>query len=248
MIFIFSDFGINGPYSGSMRSVVMRMAPAVPVCDLMVDAPDHNPKAASYLLAALCREFKPGDVVLAVVDPGVGSARKGVVAQSDGVSFVGPDNGLFEIIMRRGKDVSMRTIDWMPDDPSASFHGRDIFAPVAAMIATDTSFETRPMVTKDRNITAQGWPDELAEVIYVDTYGNLMTGLLAQKMSDQLLLNNQVISGARTFSDVNLGEGFHYRNSIGLCEIAVNCGRADLQFDAVIGTTVAKHRLDDNNL
>ena len=106
MIFVFSDFGVNGPYSGTMRSVVMRHAPDVPVCDLMCDAPDRNPKAASYLLAALCREFQEGDVVLAVVDPGVGSARNGVVVKADGVSFVGPDNGLFEMVIRRAKNVT----------------------------------------------------------------------------------------------------------------------------------------------
>lgn len=248
MIFIFSDFGINGPYSGTMRSVVMRLAPTVPVCDVMVDAPDRNPKAASYLLAALCREFKPGDVVLAVVDPGVGSARKGLVVDCDGVSFVGPDNGLFEMIMRRGKDVCIRTIDWRPDDPSASFHGRDIFAPVAAMIATDTTFEATSIALGDRHATAQGWPDQLDEVIYVDTYGNLMTGMSAPDRSDTVMVNDHVIIGARTFSDVKVGQGFHYRNSIGLCEIAVNCGRADQQYGARIGTGVSIPRRAGNTL
>lgn len=239
MIFIFSDFGINGPYSGTMRSVVMRSAPTVPVCDLMVDAPDRNPKAASYLLAALMCEFKPGDVVLAVVDPGVGSARKGVVVNCDGVSFVGPDNGLFEMIIRRGRDVSIRSIDWQPDDPSASFHGRDIFAPVAAMIATDTSFETSWLAIDDRHAAAKDWPDQLEEVIYIDTYGNLMTGMMPPKEAEHVMVKGEVVGTARTFSDVKVGQGFHYRNSIGLCEIAVNCGRADQKYDAQIGTAVS---------
>lgn len=238
MIFIFSDFGVNGPYSGTMRSVVMRNAPDVPVCDLMLDAPDRNLKAASYLLAALSREFSVGDVVLAVVDPGVGSARKGLVVQADGVFYVGPDNGLFEMIIRRSSDVLIKEIVWAPKDASASFHGRDIFAPVAAMLATNQTFEVNDLPIVDRCLAPQAWPDDLSEVIYIDTYGNLMTGMAARKSTEKLVIDDQVVSCARTFSDVRPGEGFHYCNSIGLCEVAVNCGRADQMFGARIGTSI----------
>lgn len=238
MIFIFSDFGVNGPYSGTMRSVVMRNAPDVPVCDLMLDAPDRNPKAASYLLAALSREFSVGDVVLAVVDPGVGSARKGLVVQADGVFYVGPDNGLFKMIIRRSSDILIKEIVWAPKDASASFHGRDIFAPVAAMLATNQTFEVNELPIEDRCLAPQAWPDDLSEVIYIDTYGNLMTGMAARKSTEKLVIDDQVVSCARTFSDVRPGEGFHYCNSIGLCEVAVNCGRADQMFGARIGTSI----------
>lgn len=238
MIFIFSDFGVNGPYSGTMRSVVMRGAGNIPVCDLMCDAPDRNPRAASYLLAALSCEFRKGDVVLAVVDPGVGSARKGIVVEADGVSYVGPDNGLFELIIRQASKVSIKTIDWRPETTSASFHGRDIFAPVAAWIATGQAFECSPMQPADRFGDAQTWPDELAEVIYIDTYGNLMTGISARRQDEKIVINDHVLCGARTFSDVPPGAGFHYANSIGLCEIAVNCGQADQAFGAAVGAGV----------
>ncbi|MCC9622575.1 SAM-dependent chlorinase/fluorinase [Thalassospira sp. MA62] len=238
MIFIFSDFGLTGPYSGTMRSVVMRNAPDVPVCDLMVDAPDRNPKASAYLLAALQREFSNGDVVLAVVDPGVGSTRKGIVVRADGVTYVGPDNGLFEMIIRRAAKVDLFEIDWHPALPSASFHGRDIFAPVAARLAAD---DPLPMVALDlsaRCQVAQIWPDTLAEVIYVDTYGNVMTGLPAQGKNAEIRIGGHSVKWARTFSDVAQGQGVHYENSIGLCELAVNCGRADILFNAVIGMAV----------
>jgi S-adenosylmethionine hydrolase len=238
MIFVFSDFGVNGPYSGTMRSVVMRHAPDVAICDLMCDAPDRNPKAASYLLAALSREFQIGDVVLAVVDPGVGSARQGIVVKADGVSYVGPDNGLFEMVIRRANKVSVKVIDWMPDDASASFHGRDIFGPVAAWAAIDQAFAAHSIELNARFGPAQDWPDELAEVIYVDPYGNLMTGLSARSGDEKIEINAHIVSGARTFSDVPQGMAFHYRNSIGLCEVAVNCGRADKVMGVVIGNTV----------
>ena len=238
MIFVFSDFGVNGPYSGTMRSVVMRHAPDVPICDLMCDAPDRNPKGASYLLAALTREFQNGDVVLGVVDPGVGSTRQALVVKADGVSYVGPDNGLFEMVIRRAKHVSIEVIDWMPDDASVSFHGRDIFGPVAAWSATGQAFASHPIALDARFGPAQDWPDELAEVIYVDPYGNLMTGLSARSADEKITINGHSISGARTFSNVPQGSAFHYRNSIGLCEVAVNCGRADKVMGAVIGNTV----------
>ena len=82
------------------------------------------------------------------------------------------------------------------------------------------------------------WPDELDEVIYIDTYGNLMTGLRACGPDDTVAVNGQAVPMARTFSDVPVGKPFHYGNSIGLSEIAVNCGRADRLFDAEIGTKV----------
>lgn len=238
MIFIFSDFGVNGPYSGTMRSVLMRNAPECAVCDLMVDAPDRNPKASSYLLAALRREFRRGDVVLGVVDPGVGSARKGIVVTADGVTYVGPDNGLFEMVIRKSDDVQLRCIEWQPKDLSASFHGRDIFAPVAACVATGQEFACHDLTLDQRYDDAMAWPDELDEVIYIDTYGNLMTGLRACGPDDTVAVNDQAVPMARTFSDVPVGKPFHYGNSIGLCEIAVNCGRADRLFDAEIGTKV----------
>lgn len=242
MILIFSDFGVTGPYGGAMRAVIGRRSPDLAVCDLMVDAPDRNPRASAYLLAALTCEFQPGDVVLCVVDPGVGSKRRGIVVECDGVSYVGPDNGLFEILIRRASHCRIRVIDWQPENASPSFHGRDIFAPVACMIASGEPVKLDEIDPALRDIPAQSWPDELSEIIYIDSYGNLMTGLRAapgwQDRDQVILINGQSVSAARTFSDVALGQGFHYRNSIGLCEIAVNCGRADQVFGAEIGTVV----------
>ena len=208
----------------------------------MTDAPDRNPRASAYLLAALTHEFQPGDVVLCVVDPGVGSQRRGIVVECDGVFYVGPDNGLFEILIRRAASCSVKVIDWHPETASASFHGRDIFAPVTCMIANGEPVALADIDVGLRYAPAQSWTDELSEVIYIDSYGNLMTGILAapgwQNRNLSLLINGQSLSPARTFSDVGLGQGFHYRNSIGLCEIAVNCGRADQVFGAEIGTAV----------
>src|SRR5688572_23638495 len=97
MIALFTDFGVNGPYVGQMKAVLARAAPGVAVIDLLHDAPAFNPRASAYLLAALAREFAEGAVLLCVVDPGVGTTRRPLVARLDGRWFVGPDNGLFNV-------------------------------------------------------------------------------------------------------------------------------------------------------
>ncbi|WP_114088913.1 S-adenosyl-l-methionine hydroxide adenosyltransferase family protein [Thalassospira profundimaris] len=228
MILIFSDFHFAGPYSGAMQAAVMRYAgPKEGVVNLMLDAPDRDPMRSAYLLAALRCEFRAGDIGLCVVDPGVGSARRALVVRCDDSYFVGPDNGLFEVLIRRAHDVCLWQIDWEPDGASASFHGRDIFGPVAGMLAAGTGFARHELAADDRFADARDWPDDLAEVIYIDGYGNAMTGLRAshdRATASILTLGDMEITRARTFSDVPAGQVFWYENSFGLVEIAVNGG------------------------
>src|SRR5713226_6592440 len=135
MIVLFTDFGLHGPYTGQMKAVLHRMAPGTPVIDLFADAPAGNPKASAYLLAAYAAWFPAGTVFLCVVDPGVGGTRPPVMLEADGRRYVGPGNGLFELVERRAGQTRRFDIDWKPERLSASFHGRDLFAPVAAMLA-----------------------------------------------------------------------------------------------------------------
>ena len=136
VIVLFTDFGREGPYTGQMTAVLRRLAPEVEIIDLIADAPAHDPQLAAYFLAAYVDEFPPQTVFLCVVDPGVGGDRSPGVLQADGRWFVGPDNGLFEPIIRRCRDdARWRDILWRPSTLSATFHGRDLFAPVAARLA-----------------------------------------------------------------------------------------------------------------
>src|SRR5215467_7360454 len=114
VIALFTDFGIAGPYVGQMKAVLYRDAPGVPVVDLFADAPAAMPKPSAYLLAAYAIWFPPGSVLLAVVDPGVGSCRAAVVVDADGRLYVGPDNGLFELVVRRARTVRSWAISWRP--------------------------------------------------------------------------------------------------------------------------------------
>ena len=101
MIALFTDFGLHGPYTGQMKAVLHQMAPGVPVIDLFADAPAGNPKAAAYLLAAYAAWFPTGTIFLCVVDPGVGGERPPLIIEADERWYVGPGNGLFELVQRR---------------------------------------------------------------------------------------------------------------------------------------------------
>ena len=101
MIVLFTDFGLAGPYTGQVIAVLQREAPDVPVISLFADAPAGAPKPSAYLLAAYAAWFPAGTVLLCVVDPGVGGERRALIAEADGRFYVGPDNGLFEIVLRR---------------------------------------------------------------------------------------------------------------------------------------------------
>jgi S-adenosylmethionine hydrolase len=238
MIALFTDFGLHGPYSGQMKAVLHQMAPGIPAIDLFADAPVGNPKASAYLLAVYAGWFQAGTVFLCVVDPGVGGARPAVIVDADGRWYVGPGNGLFELVQRRARKTRSWDIDWKPERLSASFHGRDLFAPIAAMLARG---EPPPGWPREDNADRRAdWPDDLSEIVYVDHFGNAMTGVRAAMLppNARLAAAGQVLERERTFSDRPPGAAFWYENSNGLAEIAVNQGRADRDLGLAIGIPV----------
>jgi S-adenosyl-L-methionine hydrolase (adenosine-forming) len=239
MIVLFTDFGLEGPYTGQVKAVLYRTAPGIPIVDLFADAPAGRPKPAAYLLAAYAVWFPPGTVLLAVVDPGVGSTRVPVIVESAGRWYVGPDNGLFELVARRTDTPRTWEIQWRPEVLSTSFHGRDLFAPVAGRLARGERPSHLPRAAEIGRYA--DWPDDLPEIIYIDRYGNAITGLRGALLpkSARLAVSGRVLMRARTFSDVPPGEAFWYENSNGLAEIAVNDGRAADALELAIGSPVA---------
>jgi len=224
-----------------MKSVLAQLAPDTPVIDLMHDAPSYNAEASAYLLASLVSEFPDDTIFLSVVDPGVGGKRKPVVVRADEHWFVGPDNGLFNVVALHGQEtgeVQWWCIDWQPQRLSSSFHGRDLFAPVAAMLANGEPVPGEPLLLEKK--AKINWPSDLAKIIYVDHYGNAITGIRANSItaSQTIIINGYRFDWARTFSDVNLGDGFWYENANGLVEIAVNQGNASEQFKLGVGDEV----------
>jgi S-adenosylmethionine hydrolase len=238
MIVLFTDFGLEGPYTGQVSAVLQQTAPGVPVIQLFADAPAGQPKPAAYLLAAYAQWFPPGSVLLCVVDPGVGSARRGLIAEAAGRFYVGPDNGLFELVLRRAENPRCWEISWRPPTLSASFHGRDLFAPVAARLAQGES--PTAVASPATPLACSDWPDDLAEIVYIDHYGNALTGLRGEFLAPDagLAAAGHQIAHANTFSSVSAGTAFWYVNSNGLVEIAVNNGRADVRLGLAVGREV----------
>ncbi len=236
MFILFTDFGYQGPYVGEMKIVLAEDAPNIPVIELMQDAPRCNPKAAAYLLDSLTGRLPADAFIVGVVDPGVGDAgRRPVVLQADGRCYVGPDNGLFDLVARNAATSEWWEIIWRPEHMSNSFHGRDLFAPVAAKLAS-VGFSwagissTPPPEHSD-------WPDELPEIIYIDHFGNAITGLRAGSFDEsvKIELSGKLLAFAPTFSAVARGQAFWYANSSGLVEIAVNEDRAAACLDLAVG-------------
>ena len=239
MIVLFTDFGLAGPYTGQVLAVLQQTAPQIPAISLFADAPAGQPKPSAYLLAAYAAWFPAGTVFLCVVDPGVGSNRRAVVAEADGKYFVGPDNGLFDLVTRRAANAWLWEIAWRPPVLSASFHGRDLFAPIAARLAHGEALAELARPADDRS-AERGWPDDLGEIVYVDHYGNAMTGRRGALVppTARLAVAGRSIEPAATFSAVPPGKAFWYINSNGLAEIAVNGGSAGAALGLRIGSEV----------
>ena len=239
MIVLCTDFGLEGPYTGQVKAVLARTAPAVPVVDLFADLPPFRPQLAAYLLAAYGEFFTAGDVIVAVVDPGVGGARAALVVEADGRRYVGPDNGVFEIVLRRAQAARCWAIAWRPATMSATFHGRDLFAPVAAGLARGEP----PPGTATAPTRYRDWPDDLAEIVYVDRYGNAMTGLRAALLPNgtKLEVGGMRVARARTFTDVPPGSLLWYANANGLAEIAAHGASAAARLGLAPGSRVAVH-------
>ena len=238
MIVLFTDFGPAGPYTGQMKAVLAREAPGIPVVDLADDLPACDPEPAAYLLAAFAPAFPPGAVFVCVVDPGVGSERAPVAVSAGGRWYVGPDNGLLAIVARRVGDARWFAITWRPPTLSASFHGRDLFAPVAAQVARGEEVPGTPL--DGARAVGADWPDDRAAIVYIDPYGNAMTGIRAARLAEDAVVvaGGRRLRQLRTFSDAAPGAAFWYENANGLAEVAINQGRADRALGLDVGTPV----------
>jgi len=237
MILFVTDFGNDGPYVAQMKAAVRRNGYQGDILNLFSDIPTYNIRSASVLLNAYAHDFPEGCVFVSVVDPGVGSDRLPLAILADGRWYVGPDNGLFELVLRRAIHVEAFKISWQPARLSASFHGRDVFAPIAARIARGQGASLlTPMNIHD--VHRVDWPDDLSEIVYVDHFGNAMTGIENAPGLSGVKIGGEALPLVRTFSDVEEGAPLAYINANGILEISVNQGRADTYFGIEVGDAV----------
>ena len=240
MIYLFTDFGYSGPYVGELHATLSCLLPNTPIIDLMHDAPTFDPRASAYLLSALSKRFQPGDICLGVVDPDVGMCtRRAIIIEADGVTYCGPDNGLFSQVVSYAKQQNCYEILWRPEKLSSSFHGRDLFAPALALHMQDNLKDK--IQTNSKDLIGSDWPVQLDEVIYIDHFGNAVTGRQAVSVSKTAVLEVEgfQIRHAETFAAVSPGETFWYENSMGLIELAVNQGSASQILILDIGSRIS---------
>lgn len=238
MIALITDFGTNDPYVGQVKARIAEFAPGQDVVDLLHQAPAYNAHAGAHLVAALADGLPPGTVFVCVVDPGVGTLRDGVVLTAGGHWFVGPDNGLLSVVAGRNIDSKVWRIKWQPEDASTTFHGRDVFAVIAALIAKGAFPADK--LTEKSGLSVEFGAGDLNQVVYIDHFGNAWTGIRSASVpaGSRLFVKENGFQYAETFGFVAKGEGFWFGNSVGLLELAVNRGHAASQMRINVGDEV----------
>lgn len=234
MLGLFTDFGAADLYVGQLHVKAAALAPAIPLFDIAHDVACYNVTAAAHLLHAMMVKLPELSGWLAVIDPGVGSARAIVAAQLDGKWVVGPDNGLLTVAAARSHSVQLFRSDWQPAGCSGTFHGRDIFLPLVLQLLQGQGHgKLIPLEKLSSDLGAA----DLAQVIYIDHYGSLFSGIRAGNLpSDSVIhFNGRAIAHADTFDSVATGTLFWYGNSAGLVEIACNQGSAAQVLAAAVG-------------
>lgn len=236
MVYFFTDFGYQGPYVGLLKAAFKRLGAHGAMIDLMHDVPPFDVFAGSILLRQLQDEFSAGDIVVAVVDPGVGSAqREPVIVTANGVRFVGPDNGLFGELAGM---TERRVISWRPDRLSASFHGRDLFAPVAARLVKREHPDDFSQLT---DVACHTIAHDGVRVVYVDNFGNCMLSLRGYDVPERrpVSVNGVQLPWSPTFAEVDDRQLFWYTNSIGLLELAAAKDSAASRLNLSAGSVVS---------
>lgn len=234
VITLLTDFGTADGYVAELKGVLLSEAPGVTVVDATHDLPAQDVEAGRLALARYWRRFPRGTVHLAVVDPGVGSTRAALAVESDGRFLVGPDNGVLSpALLVAGARAVRLTVG---PRASATFHGRDVFAPAAARLALGAALDTlgepiaAPVVR--RTPEARRLADGSVEgcVIAVDRFGNAVTNLLAGPASTRpgatLEVAGRVVPVRRVYADAEPGEPVALAGSNGLLEVAVRDGSA----------------------
>ncbi len=253
IITLTTDFGTKDWFVGTLKGVILKLNPKARIVDLTHEISPGDIRAGAFALRAACRFFPRGTIHVAVVDPGVGSRRRALAIQTDDYSFVGPDNGVlsFAVAGQKLREIrSLETADYLLEPVSRTFHGRDVFAPVAAHLSRGVSI--RKLGPRLQTFIRLRWPEPRAhatsiegEVVYIDRFGNAITNLdmaaLAALGADALevrLGGKRVCPVAEFYGSVPTGRSAAVLGSGGLLEIAVNGGSAAQRLKLRIGDRV----------
>jgi S-adenosylmethionine hydrolase len=245
LITLLTDFGTSDSYVAEMKGVLLGLCPGASLVDITHAVPPGDIRAGAYLLGRAWSRFPEGTTHLAVVDPGVGTARAAFAMRAHGHGFVGPDNGLFSLVFRAAEVeiVSLPT----PQGASPTFHGRDLFAPAAAALACGTPLQAlgepfagmpARFIWKEPHYEGKSVD---GEILYVDRFGTLVTNLTTEVVPPYAVLeveNLEIGPLRRTFGDVPTGGLLAYVGSGGAVEIAVRDGSAARRLGLGVGGRV----------
>jgi S-adenosylmethionine hydrolase len=227
-ITLLTDFGTADYFVGAMKGVILSINPKAVIVDISHEIPAQDVAAGAFNLLAACDTFPVGTIHVAVVDPGVGSARRPIAVTAGEHVFVGPDNGLFTHIYDRDNSFQAFHItasQYFRQPVSTTFHGRDIFAPTAAALSTGVDpTSLGPRITDPIRLSLPDAPT----IIHIDHFGNLITNIIRDQFNGtRLAINGRVISSFRSFfGEASGDEPFGIWGSAGFLEIAVNGGSA----------------------
>lgn len=253
IITLTTDFGTGSTYPAQMKGVMLSIAPNARVVDITHEVPPQDVLEGALALEAAVPAFPAGTIHLAIVDPGVGSGRLAIAVLTDLGVFVGPDNGLFELVLRLTEVRQVVALDrpaYHRAQVAPTFHGRDIFAPVAAHLANGAGLDmvgsAIGTVTRLSVPEARKMGDEVhGEVLTADRFGNLITSIRAADLSEWDIRSSVVVIGrvasaamGRTYADVPVGAAIAYLGSSGRLEIGLREGNALRQLGVSRGTDV----------
>jgi len=254
IITLTTDFGTRDWFVGTMKGVILGIAPQAIIVDLTHEIPAGDIRAGAFALAAGCRFFPKGTVHVAVVDPGVGGARKTIAVQTANCFFVGPDNGVLSWALAKEKIKSvcwLENADYFLRPVSHTFHGRDIFAPVAAHLSCGTSIRKFGPAQKD--FIRLPWPQARArrnriegEVVFTDRFGNAITNIentdFDKRGQVEVFLGRKRLCRVKAFYQSGpAGQAVAVPGSSGFLEIALNGGSAVKRFGLKIGDRICVH-------
>ena len=254
LITLTTDFGLRDWFVGTMKGVILGLAPRTAIVDITHEIPAGDIRAGAFALAASCRFFPKGTAHVAVVDPGVGGTRKAVAVQTAKYFFVGPDNGVLSFALAREKIKSVRRLEnenYFLQSVSNTFHGRDIFAPVAAHLCRGTPIHKLGPAQKD--YARLTWPGPRlrrnrfdGEVMFIDRFGNAITNIENADLGRRSGLG--IFQGRKRLCPIGefyqsepTGKAVAVPGSSGFLEIAVNGDSAARRFGLKVGSKVRVH-------
>ncbi len=229
VITLLTDFGTADGYVAEMKGVLYSGAPDAVIVDLTHAIPPQDIEAGRLALARAWRRFPPGTIHVAVVDPGVGTTRAAIAVEAQGRFLLGPDNGILSpALVGGGADVVSLPI---PPYASATFHGRDVFAPAAARLAAGESlamlgrFKDDPVVRRTPDTERHADGSITGQVLTIDRFGNLLSNIGA-RLGGTVTIAERRIAVSRTYADVPVGRLIALAGSSGFLEVAVRGGSA----------------------